>query len=249
MISDPFFYLTAIPAVLIAGISKGGFGGGLGVVAVPLISLFISPTQAAAIMLPILCFMDLFGSWSYRKNWSAANLKILLPAAILGIGIGTVTFQFLNDSFILLILGTIAIAFTLNYWFGKKVIEPSLPKPSSGGFWGMVAGFTSFVAHAGGPPLSVVLLPQRLNKTVFVGTTVIFFTVVNYIKLIPYTWLGQFQYENLMSSLVLLPCAFIGIKLGIWLHSRVNEVLFYRACFILLFLTGLKLTYDGVSGF
>lgn len=249
MITDVWFYLAAIPAILITGISKGGFGG-LVMLAVPLLALVISPVQAAAIMLPVLCFTDLFSTWAFRKTWSGENLKVLIPSACLGIIIGTLTFSLLNDSWIRLIVGGIAIGFTLNHWLGESVSQ-SRKKASwwKGSFLGTVAGFTSFVAHSGAPPLYLYLLPQKLNKTILVGTAVIFFSVTNYIKLIPYAWLGQFKSENLITSLILTPLAFLGVQIGIWLHHRIDEALLYRIWYTLLFLTGLKLVYDGAITF
>ncbi len=258
MITDIWFYLAAIPAILITGISKGGFGGALGVMAVPILSLVIPPAQAAAIMLPLLCCMDLFGVWAYRSTWSRKLMWIILPAALAGILLATSLYSWLEDYWIRFLIGLLAIGFTMNYWLGlvasmKASAEASSEgKPPSrikGYLWGSLAGFTSFVAHAGGPPISVYLLPLKLDKTIFVGTTVMFFTSVNYIKLVPYAWLGQFPVENLTTSLVLIPLAFVGIKLGIWLHHRIDAMLFYRVCYLFLFFTGIKLVYDGIAGF
>ena len=251
MILDPWFYVLAIPAMLIVGISKGGFGGGLGVVGVPAMSLVVSPPQAAAIMLPILCLMDLFGVWAYRGTWDRRNMAILAPAALVGIAVGAATFSVLDEAAIRLIVGTIAIGFAADYWLRRSRQEQQRTRPSvaTGGFWGAVTGYTSFVAHAGGPPLSVYLLPQRLDMTVFTGTAVIFFAVVNYAKLLPYGWLGQLDATNLATALVLSPLAPLGMWLGIRLHKRVSARLFYRVCYGLLAVTGAKLMWDGVAGF
>lgn len=250
MIEDPLFYLAAVPALLIMGISKGGFGGGLGVVAVPLLALTISPVQAAAIMLPILCVMDLFGLWSFRGKWDRTNTKIIISGAVVGIAIGTASFRYLDEHMIKLLLSAVALGFSGNYWLRRRNGERPAMAPSylRGGFWSLLAGFTSFAAHAGGAPLNVYLLPLKLHKTVFQATTVIFFTVINYVKLVPYAWLGQLSFANLSTSLAVLPIALVGIVSGIWLHSRVPQELFYKLCYGFLFLTGLKLLYDGISG-
>ncbi|MEH6473948.1 MAG: sulfite exporter TauE/SafE family protein [Halopseudomonas sp.] len=250
MITDPFFYLCAIPAVLIVGISKGGLGGGLGLIAVPLMSLAVTPFQAAAILLPILCVMDLVSMWGFRGRYDSANLKILLPAAILGIGIGALTFQYLTETHIKLIIGVIALVFTLNFWINKlrqRSPAKTLANPIKGSFWGTLAGFTSFSVHAGGPPMNIYLLPQQLDKTLFAGTTVIFFAVVNYVKLVPYTLLGLFETANLMTSLALIILAPIGVYCGIWMHKRINDTWFYLICYGLLFLTSLKILNEAVA--
>lgn len=248
MITDPLFYLLAIPAILIAGISKGGFGGGLGVIGVPLMALAINPIAAAAIMLPILCTMDLMGLKKYWKQWDNHQIALLVPAAILGIFVGYLSFNYLDADYIKLMVGVISIGFALHYWF-KQHIQPKNTHTWAGRFWGAMAGFTSFVSHAGGPPANIYLLPLRLPKKIYQGTTVLFFTLINYIKLIPYTLVGQFSSENLSTSFVLLPLAFIGVKLGFYLHHRVSETLFYRITYVLLFITGCKLTWDGFSIF
>lgn len=249
LISDPLFYMLAIPAVLLTGISKGGFGGAFGGVAVPMIALAISPVQAAAIMLPILCTMDIFGMITYRRKADWTNFRILLTGSVFGIGIGAVLFQFLSDDIIRLILGSIAVIFTLNNWIKRLPADhKTRPDKIKGGFWGVVAGFTSFIAHAGSPPVQIYLLPQKIDKTLYVGTTVWFFFAINYIKLIPYSFLGQFSLQNLSTSLVLLPLTPLGVWIGVKLHHQVPEQLFYRLAYIFLFAMGLKLLWDGIDG-
>jgi len=251
LIEDPLFYLLALPAVLILGISKGGFGGGLGSVAVPLMALVISPIQAAAVLLPILCVMDLHGTWVYRGRWDKANLRILMPAALVGLSIGAFSFRYLDARMIRLIIGALAVGFTIHHWLGGLLTTRTARGVdlARGSFWGAVSGFTSFIAHASGPPMSIYLLPQRMDKTRFLATTVIFVLFMNYLKLVPYAWIGLFSSENLYTSLVLLPLAPLGMWLGIWMHRSVPEATFYRICYLLLFLAGLKLLYDGGSGF
>ena len=164
-ISDPFFYVVGIPAVLIAGVSKSGFGGGLGVVAVPLMALAVSPQAAAAIMLPILCLMDLANVWAYRNRWDRRNMKILVPAALLGILVGTLSFSYLNEAAVKLIIAMIAIIFTLDHWLRgrKETGAPGNATIGKGTVLGALAGFTSFVAHAGGPPVSAAAANGQID--------------------------------------------------------------------------------------
>ncbi len=249
MIADYWFYALACPAILIAAISKGGFGGGVVVLAVPLMSLAVPPQQAAAVMLPVLMAIDVMAVWVYRKSFDGSHLKIILPASVIGIALGWAGFGLLDVSTIRLLLGIIALAFSLDYWFQfrpRKV--PKGPDKLRGGFWAALAGFTSFVAHAGGPPLNVYMLAQGLEKRVFVGTVAIFFAGVNWMKLVPYALLGQFNTENLTTSLVLLPLAPVGVWIGLWLQKRVSDKAFYGVCYSLLLITGIKLAWDGVTG-
>jgi uncharacterized membrane protein YfcA len=251
LITDPWFYAVAIPAVLMFGISKGGFGGGLGVAAVPLMALVISPVQAAAILLPILCVMDLVALWKFRGKWVWPELRILLPASLIGILVGTLLFEYMSASVVRLIVGVVAISFTLHYWINKQrsmsAALPDYPR-SYGMIGGSVAGFTSFVAHSGGPPISMYLLRRPLNRTDFAATAILFFAVVNYVKLIPYAWLGQFDTSNLATSAALVVLAPIGVLIGAWLHARVSDRFFFALVYVLLFVVGLKLIYDGITG-
>ncbi|GGO84539.1 UPF0721 transmembrane protein [Marinobacterium nitratireducens] len=251
MIEDPLFYLVAIPAILIVGISKGGMGGGLGIVAVPMMSLVISPAQAAAILLPILCVMDLFALWGFRGVYDRANLRLLLPAAFVGIAVGTLTYSHLSEAHIKLIVGLTSLLFAANWLLqrlGTQRLEARNAGPVAGRLLGALAGFTSFSVHAGGPPVDMYLLPQRLDKSLFVGTTVIFFTAVNYAKLAPYAWLGLLNTDNLVTSLGLMILAPVGIRLGLWLHHRIRDESFYALCYALLLVAGLKLSIEGAEG-
>jgi uncharacterized membrane protein YfcA len=249
MIGDATFFALAVPAVLLSGISKGGLSG-LGALAVPMLTLVIPPGEAAGLMLPILCLMDLFGLWAYRGTWSREQMKVLLLGALIGIGVGVLAFGHLNDDAVRAMIGVIAILFSINQWLKpllqRKLAEAPPPSAAKGLFWSGVSGFTSFLAHAGGPPILIYLLPQRMEKMLLAGTTVVFFGVVNFVKLIPYFWLGQLSSVNLTTSLMLAPLAPIGIWMGVWLTRRVAEAWFYRISHTLLFLAGVKLLHDGL---
>ncbi|MBE0614225.1 MAG: sulfite exporter TauE/SafE family protein [Burkholderiales bacterium] len=246
MITDPLFYAAAIPALLIFGISKGGFGTGLGIVAVPLIALTIPASRAAAIMLPILCVMDLAAMWAYRGQWSRENMKIMLPGGLAGIVLGALTFRYVNEAGLKLMLGAISIGFLLQRWLSQaSLAETTRPTSGKGYFWSTVSGYTSTLAHAGGPPMSIYLLPQKMDKALLVGTTVVFFAIVNFVKLIPYTLLGLFDGSNLATSAGLAPVGLLGIFCGVWLRKIIPEGPFYRLCYAFLLVAGIKLLYDG----
>lgn len=251
MITDPYFYLVAIPAVIIYGVAKGGFAGGLGVLAVPLMALIVSPLQAAAILLPILCVMDLVALWTYRGRWVWSELKIIVPALLLGIAIGTLLFSQMSPAVIRLMLGTVAIAFTAHHYLQTLQANSGVPQqygPVAGVFAATVSGFTSFIAHAGGPPLGMYLLRRGLDRTAFVATTAVFFAVANYVKLIPYAWLGLLDTSNLKTSFGLMLLAPPSILFGYWLHKRVSEQFFFRFVYFSLFIVGMKLVWDGLRG-
>lgn len=245
---DPLFYALAVPAVLLAGISKGGFAGGLGMLAVPLMALVISPMQAAGIMLPILCVMDITGFRIWADRCDRGLLLRLLPGALIGILLGSLSFHFVSEAMLKLMVGGLALAFTLNHWFKGLLRSPlRLPDAGSATLWSGLSGYTSFMAHAGGPPIMIYLLPRGLDRAVLVGTATIYFAVVNYAKLLPYALLGELDVRNLSTSLVLAPLAVVGVKLGAWLHERMNPQAFFRVMYGFLFLTGLKLCWDGLG--
>jgi uncharacterized protein len=246
---DPVFLAAALFCVVITGISKSGLGGGLGQLSVPIMAVFISPVAAAAIMLPILCAIDLFNIWGYRKHFHRGNLIALVPGAVLGIGIGALTFRYIDENAVRLILGVLSLIFSLTYFLQQSPVKAdSLWGRWFGAFCGTLAGFTSFVAHAGGGPVKIYLLPQRLDKKVFVGTQVFFFFIINQIKIWPYLWLGQFSTENLSTSLILMPAVPVGVWLGWRLIKVIAAETFYKICYALLFIAGIKLIHDGLLG-
>ncbi len=171
-----------------------------------MIALAVPPLQAAGILLPILCVMDAFGVWAYRRHWDHANMRVMLPAGLAGVVLATLTASLVSEHMLRVGLGTIAVAFALNYLAGTST-RARRPDRATGSFWSGLAGYASFLAHAGGPPLNMYLLPQRLDKAMFVGTTVVFWAVINVAKIGPYAWLGQFAPSNLTTSLALAPLA------------------------------------------
>lgn len=248
MITDPYFYMLAVPALLLMGVSKGAFGQGIGTLSTPLMALAVPAPVAAAVTLPILCLMDLTGIWGYRGAWDRRQMRVILPGAAVGVAIGGVSFGLLDDQAVGLLIGVLALLFGLEWWLRRGAERPpAKPHPGKGLFWSALAGFTSCVAHAGGPPIAVYLLPQRMDRTAYVATLVLFFTVVNYMKIVPYGILGLFNTQNLMTSLALVPVAPIGMGLGIWLHDKIPPIPFYRICYSFVLLSGAMLVYDNAK--
>ena len=246
--ADPTFVVTAVTAVMIIGIAKGGFAGGPVLVAVPLMSLSIDPLRAAAILLPILLLMDALAVHKWWGKWDLHELRVLVPGAVIGTLLGWATFRIFSADGLRVLVGSLALGYALLWFFSqKKNPQPRLPSKLRGVFWGSAAGFTSFAVHAGSPPLHIYLLGQKPGKTSFQATTVAFFFVVNWLKLGPYALLGQLDISNLGISLVLAPLAPLGIALGGWLHHRVNEKLFFRFIYIALLVIGARLIYVGIS--
>ena len=246
MIIDPWFYVAATVAVLIVGIAKGGFGGGIGVIGVPLMATIVSPAQAAAIILPILMVMDALALKAYWRLWDAENLRVLLPASLIGTVLGFLTFRYFSADGLRALVGIVALAYSVGYFVPRGSAAAGRPGTGIGIFWGAAAGFTSFSIHAGGPPLQAHLLPQRMPRTTFQSTSVMFFFVVNWSKVLPYAWLGQWNADNIATSLILLPLAPVGVAVGRRLHDRVDDQLFFRVVHAALFVIGIKLLCDAL---
>jgi len=248
MITDPVFYAIAVPAIIIVGLSKSGFLSGLAVLGVPLLALIIDPVQAAGIMLPILIAMDAVGVWTYRRDFDTHSLVLLMPAALAGIAVGYLTAAIVSESHVRLIVGVVAVAFTLDHWLRTgAAANGRAPRPVLGAAAGTIAGFTSFVSHAGSPPVQMFLLPQRLATRIYAGTMAMFFAAINLLKVPPYLVLGQFDRENLLTAAVLAPLAPAAMVAGIWLVRHVPQKPFYRIAYLCLFAVGCKLIYDGVA--
>jgi len=249
LITDPLFYVIAIPVVLLTGISKTGIPGLFGGMAVPLLSLAIPPLQAAALMLPILCFIDLFGLRAFRGVYDRRNMPILMTGLAIGIVVGFLVFKWVPLEIMRILIGTIAVAFALNNIIGwARNRPPATVSWPRGVFWSSLSGLTSFVAHAGSAPIMAYLLPQRLDRSVYVGTTVWFFFASNYAKIVPYAFLGQLDLTNLATAFVLLPLVPIGVKLGVVIQGKLDEAVFYRISYWALLGIGVKLLYDGTRG-
>ncbi|MFC3283327.1 sulfite exporter TauE/SafE family protein [Litchfieldella rifensis] len=232
-----------IVAVLITGISKSGFAGGVGVVAVPLISLKASPAFAAAIMLPLLIIMDVFSLRAWWRQSVGRVLWLMLPPAALGVVVGYLTYGTFSDDLLKVVLGVFSILFGC-WGLLNPLRERGMPD-GVGALCGGIAGFTSFIAHAGGPPLNFYLLQKSLGKEAFLGTAVVFLAAINLVKLAPYGLLGLLTLENLFVAMSLTPVAWLGVHLGLVIQKRIAGELFFRIALGLLILLGIRLVVDG----
>jgi uncharacterized membrane protein YfcA len=245
LVTEPLFYLVSIPAVLLLGVSKSGFGAGFGSLAVPLMALAVTVPEAAAMLMPVLLLMDLLGLAAYRKQFDATLIRFLLPFGLLGTLVGTLSFKLLDAR---LVAGLVGV-FTLLFLAQRLLFptRPDSPHPPKwlGAFLTVTSGFTSFIAHTGGPPVSAYLLPMRLAPVVFAATLSVYFFVLNLSKWIPYAWLGLLDVRNMATSLALLPFAPIGVWVGVRMAHRIQPQLFYRLVHAGMLLTGCKLVWDG----
>jgi uncharacterized membrane protein YfcA len=248
IITDPLFYAVAIPAVIFLGLSKGGFSG-IGMVSTPLVAIIMPPLEAAALLLPILLVQDAFSVFIYRRVWDPWNLKVLLPGCVVGVGLAWLFAAYVPEAAVRLMVGLIAIGFIIyaliRHWLPG---EPPRPRASHGVIWGALSGFTTTLIQIGAPPYYAFVLPQRLEKMIYVGTTVMFFAAANSMKVVPYVALGQFSSAGLATSLMLFPLAIATNYLGIWLVRVTPEKIFYQITNVLVLLIGLELTRQGITG-
>ena len=248
---EAMFFAAAVPAVLLAGVSKGGFGGGAGFAATPLLALAVGPDMAVGMMLPLLMLMDATGLRAYWRRWSARDARAMMAGALPGIGLGAAFFAWTPIDATRLLIGGIALGFVAfrvaraRGWIAARTRPFSAARAA---FWGAAAGFTSFASHAGGPPATIHLISRGLDKTTFQATTVVLFWWINLVKLGPYWAVGLFENGQLRAALWLAPVALAGIFLGFWAHRRVPERVFFAVILAALTLTGAKLSWDGFRG-
>jgi uncharacterized protein len=249
MLDTPTAIIAAVIAVILVGFAKGGFSG-LGALATPIMALAMPPVAAAAVLLPILIVQDAVSLWSFRGQWNRRILAWMLPGAIIGVGIGWAMAARLTVPIILATLGAITLGFGLwRLWIERRGEVPASNAPEwLGIFFGTATGFTSQIAHAGGPPFQMWVVPKKLPHTEYVGTNVLLFAVLNWVKVPAYIQLGQFHTETLWTSAYLMPLAIISTLAGVRLVKRLNGPIFYRIINVLMILLGARLLWAGVFG-
>jgi uncharacterized protein len=245
VITEPMFYAAAVPAVFLMGLSKSGFGAGFGALAVPLMALTIPVPQAAAVMLPLLCLADFSGLAALARHADWRLLRFLIPAGLLGSLIGWASFGMLPVKVVAGIVGAVTLLFVALRLFFPPKADVATPHRGLGWLLGIASGYTSFIAHAGAPPISFYVMPLKLEPLRFSGTMAVFFTIVNLSKWIPYWHLGLIDLGNLGTSLALGPVVLVGVWAGVRLATRVKPTLFYQLVMAGMVLSGLKLLWDA----
>jgi uncharacterized membrane protein YfcA len=246
LVTDPWFYAVAVPAVLMMGMAKSGFLMGFGSLATPLMALALPVPQAAAIMLPLLLVMDATGVAALWRERDDGLIKLLLPAALLGTLAGTFLFGVFSGKAVAGVVGALTLLFIAQRLLFPPRKDAPPPSKVKGFLLAIAAGFTSFVAHAGGPPMSAYVLPLRLDPMRLTATMAVLFGAINLSKWIPYAWLGLLDARNFATSLVLVPLAPLGVWAGVWATRRIDPTWFYRLAYSGMTLAGCKLLWDGL---
>ena len=244
------FFAVALPVVLFAGVSKGGFGSGAAFASASILALVLEPGTALGLMLPLLMLIDLGNLRPYWRRWSAPDARLLILGALPGVALGAALYRLADADLLRVLIGAVSLGFVA--W--QMALRLRLLRPSGkalprwvGALWSMATGFTSFVSHAGGPPAAVWLLSRGLDKTTYQATTVILFWAVNIAKFIPYAFLGIFTGQTLLADLFLAPVALLGTWIGVRAHRAVPERAFFALTYLLLSATGAKLLWDGLT--
>lgn len=244
------FWALAVVAVLFAGLSKGGFGGGAAFAAAPILALIVEPETAIGLMLPLLMMMDVTAVKSYWRKWDGPGARRIILGSLPGVALGALLFKIANADVLRVMIGLIAVAFVFYQMARSRNLLPISERPFApwvGLLSGAIAGFTSFVGHVGGPPVAIYLLARRRSKTNYQATTVISFWAINVFKAFPYAFLGIFTWETLKADLILAPVAILGVMIGVKAHHLMPEKLFFGLTYVLLIATGTKLIFDGLT--
>ncbi len=245
MTDSLIFWLLAPVAVMFAGVSKAGFGSGAAFASAVVLALILPPAQALGLMLPLLMLIDLATLRPYWRKWSWPDARVLILGGLPGVAGGVALFRVANDDVLRLLIGAVSLGFVIWQVWPRAVARQKMPV-WAGLLAGAVAGFTSFVSHAGGPPAAVYLLSRGLSKTAYQASTVLAFWAINIAKFVPYAFLGVFTFETLRAGAILAPFALFGAWVGVKLHHAVSERVFFALTYALLTITGVKLIFDAL---
>ncbi len=247
---DLWFFCIAGPAVIFAGVSKGGFGSGAAFASASILALVIEPGLALGVMLPLLMLIDVSALRPYWRKWSPPDVRLLLIGGLPGIAMGAALYQVASADLLRLLIGAVAVGFVgwqLALAAGLIRLARARLPDWMGVVMGTAVGFTTFISHAGGPPAAVFLLSRGLGKTQYQATTVLLFWILNVLKFFPYAALGMFTTQTFLANLALAPFAVLGTWIGVKAHHLVPERAFFALTYVLLLVTGSKLIWDSLT--
>lgn len=244
MNSPTYIAVVALVGLLI-GLSKGGMGAVLVVLTTPLLTLVMPVQEAISLALPLLLIADVFALWIYWKQWDERYIRLMLPAAVIGVAVGTVLLWALPDLTLRRILGIFTLTFVIYRLFSEQIQRMQIEtKPWHGVAAGAASGLGSALANTGAPPFTAYMLLQGVSPLVFAGTTTLFFAVVNLLKLPGLIITGLMDFNKVAQTVWVLPAIPLGVWLGRWMVARINRYLFERILLALLFLASLILLFS-----
>ena len=245
---DFLFYLVGLPSVFVIGLGKGAFGGGLAIIGVPMLALVTDPVDASIIVAIVASTTDVFAIKAFpMRTWSWPDIVWLAPAMVVGVGLGALFFVLVDGRILVLGIALVTVSFAARYFLRQRFapVTHAPVSPVKALLFGSIGGFTTFIAHAAAPPLSVYLLPRGLPKSVYAGTIVALLTFSNVFKIIPYLWFGIQRPEAFWQALPLLPAIPFGVWVGKRMHDRLDADRLYFWCYVLVAAAGLKLLLDS----
>jgi uncharacterized membrane protein YfcA len=249
MMPDPATLAVCLVAIFAIAFMKGAFGGGLAALGIPLMSLVLDPISAGALMAPLFIVMDVvaFRYWK-PSTWSRPDLAWLVPPMVVGIAVGWWLISRLDPHWVAVVIALVTLGFAAQWYVGGSRIVTRPRSRARALLAGGASGVTTMIAHTGGPPVAMYLLSLGLPKSIYAGTTSMYFTVANTVKAGPWLALGQ---PDAKLWVLILACTSV-VPLGVWvgwrMHQRLDQRQLYSLCYTLLVLTSLKLLWDGVRG-
>lgn len=247
MTDNPTVFLVMLVAVtFLVSLSKGGLGGMAGSLSTPLMALVLPVNQVLGLLLPIMLLADVFSIALHWRRWNARLVWLLIPGGVVGVSIGTYFIANVSTQVLKIGLATIALLFVVYKLLEKRILGSIKYQEKNWHGWlaGSTAGFTSAMAHSGVPPISIYLMLQNVTPRVFVATSVLFYALLNWIKVPFYYFSGMFDFQRLWQIAWVFPIVPFGVWIGRWLVTKVSKVVFDNIILILLVITALLLIFD-----
>jgi uncharacterized membrane protein YfcA len=246
MINNSTVFLSMLVAVIfLISLSKGGLGGMAGSLATPLMALVMPVSQVLGLILPFMLLADVFAIALHWRRWNWRLVWLLIPGAVIGVTIGTFFIANAPTNVLKIGLAVIALLFVAYKLIEKRLLASMTYQARNWHGWlaGTVAGFASSLAHSGSPPISIYLMLLDVTPAVFLGTSVLFFAILNWIKVPYYLYIHLFDFQRIWQIAWVFPIVPLGVWVGRWLVTKVSKNIFDNIILFLLVITALLLIF------